>query len=83
MVIHASKRFFFGENETVWGTRNIAITFFEKATDALHFLAHVNNQGGCPTGGDCALIQRANRTSRHRPPPQSLLLLTGVQWTLP
>jgi len=33
MVIHASKRFFFGENETVWGTRNIAITFFEKATD--------------------------------------------------
>ena len=34
MVIHASKRFFFGENETVWGTRNIAITFFEKATDA-------------------------------------------------
>ena len=28
-VIHASKLFFMAENETVWGSRNIAISFFE------------------------------------------------------
>ena len=33
LVIHASRRFFFGENETVWGSRNVALVFFEETSD--------------------------------------------------
>ena len=32
-VIHSSKRFFFGENETVWGAGNVAVVFFEETSD--------------------------------------------------
>ena len=37
VVLHASKRFFFGENETVWGRRNVGIAFFEEASDVQLF----------------------------------------------
>jgi len=37
VVLHASKRFFFGENETVWGRRNVGISFFEEASDVQLF----------------------------------------------
>ena len=33
VVVHAAKRFFFGENETVWGVRNVAVVFFEDVDD--------------------------------------------------
>ena len=33
LVIHGSRRFFFGENETVWGSCNVALVFFEETSD--------------------------------------------------